>query len=253
MLIPIERQKKILELIEDNSVVSIAALVDILGVSHMTIRRDIQKLEQSGKVVSVSGGVQLLERLVTEPTRDDKSHLCYLEKNKIGKTAAKFIPNKSTVYLDAGSTTLEIAKEIVDRDDILVITNDFSIVDYLIAYGRCGLMHTGGRVCKENRSSIGELSAQFLRHISIDIAFISTSSWNLQGLTTPDENKIPVKKAIIEASQKNILVSDSSKYGKIATFLVFPLDVFDCIICDDHLAQTVREKIASMNIVLELV
>ncbi|MGX2967055.1 DeoR/GlpR family DNA-binding transcription regulator [Ursidibacter sp. B-7004-1] len=253
MLIPIERQKKILSLIEMNGVMSISTLVEIIGVSHMTIRRDIHKLEQSEKVISVSGGVQLLERLITEPTRDDKSLLYYVEKAKIGKLAAQMILPKSTIYLDAGSTTLEIAKEIVDREDLLVITNDFGIAEFLMQYGRCELMHTGGRICKENRSSVGELSAQFLRNVSIDMAFISTSSWNLQGITTPDENKIPVKKAIIESSQKNILVSDSSKYGKVATFLVYPLDVFDQIISDHSLIYNVREKIISMNIELHLV
>lgn len=248
MLIPIERQKKILHLIQSNGIVSIAKLVEVMNVSHMTIRRDIQKLEQSGKVISVSGGVQLLERLVVEPTRDDKSLLCHEQKIRIGKAATKIIPERSTIYLDAGSTTLEIARGVAEREDLLVITNDFSIVEFLIKNGKCEIMHTGGRICKENRSSVGELSAQFLRNISIDIAFISTSSWNLQGLTTPDENKIPVKKAIIESSQKNILVTDSSKYGKMATFFLFPLETFDRLICDNQLAENVKEKIYSMNI-----
>ncbi|WP_130562005.1 DeoR family transcriptional regulator, partial [Pasteurella multocida] len=69
MLIPAERQKKILNLIHQQGIVRITNLVELMGVSHMTIRRDIQKLEEKGKVVSVSGGVQLLERLISEPTR----------------------------------------------------------------------------------------------------------------------------------------------------------------------------------------
>ena len=72
-MIPAERQKTLLNLISKQSVISINNLVNILGVSHMTVRRDIQKLEEDGKVISVSGGVQLLERLSSEPTHDDKS------------------------------------------------------------------------------------------------------------------------------------------------------------------------------------
>lgn len=78
----------------------------------MTIRRDIQKLEEKGKVVSVSGGVQLLERLISEPTRDDKSLLFHQQKSAIGLVAANLIPANATIYLDAGTTTLEIAKQI---------------------------------------------------------------------------------------------------------------------------------------------
>lgn len=253
MLIPIERQKEILNLIQENRVISIAKLVELMSVSHMTIRRDIQKLEQLGKVISVSGGVQLVERLITEPTRNAKSQLQQAQKIRIGSAAAENIIDKATIYLDAGSTTMEIAKQITAREDLLVVTNDFGIAEFLMEQGKCELIHTGGRVCKQNRSAVGELPAQLLRNLYIDIAFISTSSWNLQGLTTPDENKIPVKRAIVDSSQKRVLVTDSSKYGKVATFALYPLDVFDKIICDNNLTENVKEKILAMNIELLLV
>lgn len=252
-MIPAERQKTLLNLISQQGIASINALVDILGVSHMTIRRDIQKLEGEGKVVSVSGGVQLLERLAAEPTHDDKSLLSHSQKVAIGIKSIEFIPQNATVYLDAGTTTLEIAKQLIARDDLLVITNDFVIANFLMINSQCELMHIGGSINKLNRSSVGELAAQFLRQLSIDIAFVSTSSWNLRGLTTPDENKIPVKKAIVRASHKNILVSDSSKYGKVATFLLYPLTTFDCIICDKKLLVNVQDAISEMNVKLILV
>lgn len=166
----------------------------------MTIRRDIQKLEQDGLVVSVSGGVRLLEHLSVEPTHNDKSQLSMLQKENIGIQAGRLIPPHKTIYLDAGTTTLEIAHRIADREDLLVVTNDFVIANFLMKQGKCELIHTGGSVNKFNYSSVGELATQLLKQLSIDIAFISTSSWNLKGLTTPDENKLPVKKAIIQAS-----------------------------------------------------
>lgn len=252
-MIPAERQKVLLNVISRQDIVSINALVEMLNVSHMTIRRDIQKLEAEGKVVSVSGGVQALERLIAEPTHDDKSLLSPEQKVAIGNKAASLIPQNSTIYLDAGTTTLEIAKQLVSRSDLLIITNDFVIANFLIINGKSELIHTGGKINKANRSSVGELAAEFLRRLSIDIAFISTSSWNLKGLTTPDENKIPVKKAIIQASRKNILVSDSTKYGKVATFLLYPLTSFDCIICDKDLLINAQEGINEMNVELVLV
>lgn len=119
-----------------------------MGVSHMTIRRDIQKLEEKGKVVSVSGSTAI-RKVNFEPTRDDKSLLFHQQKSAIGLVAANLIPANATIYLDAGTTTLEIAKQITDRDDLLVITNDFGIVDYLISNGRCDLIHTGGECVKK--------------------------------------------------------------------------------------------------------
>lgn len=249
-MIPAERRKKLLKLIHQQDIMSINSLVEILGVSHMTVRRDIQKLEEEGKIVSVSGGIQALERLATEPTRDDKSLLSTEEKLAIGTLAATLIPTNSTLYLDAGTTTLEIAKQISERADLLIVTNDFMIANYLMEYGKAEIIHVGGTVNKVNRSAVGELAAQFLRQLSIDIAFISTSSWSLKGLTTPDEKKIPVKKAIISSSNKRFLVSDASKYGKVATFSICPLDVFDGIISDRALPENIRENLKEMNVEL---
>lgn len=252
-MIPAERQKLLLSLIQQQGIAKITDLVETLNVSHMTIRRDIQKLEEEGKVSSVSGGVQLLERLSEEMAHEDKFQLHHLEKEHIGEIAAHFIPENSSVYLDAGTTTLEIAKKIASREDLLIITNDFAIAHYLMINGKTRLLHTGGTVNKQNRSSVGEIAASVLRQLSIDIAFISTSSWNLTGLSTPDENKIPVKKAIIQASSKAILVSDSSKYGKVATFQLYPLTTFDAIICDKQLLENAQEAIKKLNIELHLV
>ncbi|MDY4280609.1 MAG: DeoR/GlpR family DNA-binding transcription regulator [[Pasteurella] mairii] len=251
-MIPVERQKKLLHLISQHNIISIADLVEKLGVSHMTVRRDIQKLEHEGLVASVSGGVRVLEHLSSEPTHQDKSQLSVSQKENIGLFASQMIPENTTIYLDAGTTTLEIAHRLAAREDLLVITNDFVIANFLITNGKCELIHTGGRVNKSNCSSVGELATQLLKQLSIDIAFISTSSWNLKGLTTPDENKLPVKKAIIQASQKKILVSDSSKYGKSATFHICPLTTFDMIICDNDLLINAQDSILDMGIKLQL-
>lgn len=252
-MIPLERQRQILQFINSNGVASINFLAKELNVSHMTIRRDIQKLEEEGKVTSVSGGVQSLERLTIELPHNDKSKLFHDQKSAIGIAAAQIISKGSTVYLDAGTTTLEIAYQIVEREDLLVVTNDFIIAHFLSQSGKCEIIHIGGSVCKENFSTAGSLAAECLKNLSIDIAFISTSSWNLKGLTTPNENKIPVKKAILEASQKNILVTDSSKYGKFATFFVYPLTSFDKIICDKALSENVVERVSGLNVELVLV
>ncbi|QIM67682.1 DeoR family transcriptional regulator [Mannheimia granulomatis] len=251
-MIPVERQRKILQFINSNGIASINFLAKQLKVSHMTIRRDIQKLEEEGKISSVSGGVQSLERLTVELPHNDKSMLFQNEKFAIGTLASQLIPPHTTVYLDAGTTTLEIAHQIIDRTDLLIVTNDFVIAHYLSNSGKCDLIHIGGSVCKENLSTTGSLAAEFLKNISIDMAFISTSSWNLKGLTTPNENKIPVKKAILEASKQNILVTDSSKYGKVATFFVCPLTAFDQIICDKGLFENVQDALKGLSVQLNL-
>ncbi|MDL4914823.1 MAG: DNA-binding transcriptional repressor YgbI [Enterobacterales bacterium endosymbiont of Blomia tropicalis] len=244
-MIPVERHQQILALVAERGVVSIAELTDRLGVSHMTIRRDVQKLEEQGAVLSVSGGVRSADRLAAEPSHLTKTTLFNDEKNAIGRLAAQHIPRNSCIYLDAGTTTLALARELVDRNDLLVVTNDFMVTNLLMEASSCRVIHTGGTVCRENRSCVGEAAARSLRHLAIDIAFISSSCWGPRGLFTPDEDKVTVKQTVSEVSSKRVLLSDSSKYNKIATFLALPLERFDTIVTDDQLNHTARELLSA--------
>ena len=244
-MIPVERHQQILALVADRGVVSIAELTERLGVSHMTIRRDVQKLEEQGAVLSVSGGVRSADRLAAGPSHLTKSALYNEEKRAIGRTAARQIPRNSCIYLDAGTTTLALAREVVDRDDLLVVTNDFMVANLLMEASQCRVIHTGGTVCRENRSCVGESAARSLRHLAIDIAFISASCWGPRGLFTPDEDKVMVKQAVSEVSSKRVLLSDSSKYNRIATFLALPLESFDRVVTDTHLSGSARELLSA--------
>lgn len=244
-MIPVERHQQIVSLVQLRGVVSIAELSDRLAVSHMTIRRDLQKLEEQGMVQLVSGGVRSTERLSSEPSHQDKTSMCSLEKQAIGTAAARNIPLNSCIYLDAGTTTLALARELGMRDDLLIVTNDFVIANFLIDHSQCQMIHTGGKVCRDNRSCIGEAAAQTLRGLSLDIAFISASCWGTRGIFTPDEDKIAIKRTVSDISSKRVLLADSSKYNKLATFLALPLGNFENIITDVQLSDNARQELKS--------
>ncbi|KQN54303.1 DeoR family transcriptional regulator [Erwinia sp. E602] len=247
-MIPVERHQQILTLVEQRGVVSIAELTERLGVSHMTIRRDLQKLEENGAVLLVSGGVRSTERLASEPSHFDKTSLFSEEKRAIGAMAARHIPRNSCIYLDAGTTTLALARELEPRDDLLIVTNDFVIANFIIDNSQCRMIHTGGTLYRENRSCAGDAAAQTLRGLSVDIAFISASCWSQRGIFTPDEEKIAVKRAACEVSGKRVLLADSSKYNKIASFLALPVTSFDCIITDPQLPGPARQELAQRDL-----
>ncbi|MBD1566184.1 DeoR/GlpR family DNA-binding transcription regulator [Vibrio sp. S12_S33] len=247
-MIPIERQQRILSSLQKKKVVSISELVTELNVSHMTIRRDIAKLEKLRSIISVSGGVTLIEPIRSEPSHDIKSNQHRTEKLNIARYAAELISDNATVYLDAGTTTLEIAHKIAHRDDLLVITNDFVITAFMIEHSTCQLFHTGGKLDRLNRSSVGEKTAKFLADFNIDQAFISTSSWDIRGISTPNEDKVVVKQSITKSSKKNYLVSDSSKFGKIAPFFATDIKCFDQIITDSHFPLSCVEELAQQGV-----
>lgn len=247
-MIPAERQKMILSLLSQQEVISINELLEPLNVSHMTIRRDIAKLEQKGKVLSVSGGVQLTQRIHHEPSHDAKTAQYTQQKLAIGSLASTLIPKRCTIYLDAGTTTLAIAHAIAKRSDLLIVTNDFAITNFLIQHSESEIYHTGGRIDRSNKSCVDSKVSEFLSGMNIDIAFVSTSSWNLKGISTPSEPKVIVKKAIAQASQNVILVSDSSKYGKIGTFHALDINKFNSIITDSHFPQSIQQDLQEKGI-----
>ncbi|QKJ85541.1 DeoR family transcriptional regulator [Paramixta manurensis] len=253
-MLPIERQQQILQTVTEKGVVSLTELMECFQVSHMTIRRDIQKLESVNAIAIVSGGIALPERqrLLAEPSHQDKTILYPREKEAIGAEALRLIPANSSIYLDAGTTTLALAHALAGRDDLLIVTNDFVIAAFITEHTRCQMIHTGGTLCRENRSCVGALAAEMLKNLFIDIAFISASCWNQRGISTPNEDKVAVKKAVAAVSSQRVLLADASKYGKIANYLALPLTAFDAIISDSHLPAAAALAIRNGGAALSL-
>ena len=102
-------------------------------------------------MISVSGGVQLTKALHSELSHDIKVEQQASEKAQIGQLAAQLVPKYSTIYLDAGTTSLEIAHQLAGRDDLLIITNDFAIAAYLMNSTQSEIYHTGGKRSEERR------------------------------------------------------------------------------------------------------
>lgn len=249
-MIPVERRQTILDMVAEKGIVSIVELTERMRVSHMTVRRDLQKLEQQGSVVLVSGGVQSPTRLAHEPSHLAKTTMAGPQKAAIGKLAASRVDPQSCIYLDAGTTTLAIAEHLTGMDRLTVVTNDFVIADFLLDNSDCTIIHTGGAVCRENRSCVGQAAAAALRNLVIDQAFISTSSWSMRGISTPAEDKVAVKRAVASVSRQRILVCDTTKYGQVATWLALPMSEFELIITDEGLPESAVRALSKLDISL---
>ena len=218
----------------------------------MTIRRDIQTLVQEGRVLLISGGVRLAEQIESEPPRKVKATQCSAEKALIAREAAALVAPGATVYLDAGTTCLAIAAQLAQRDDIIVLTNDFAITAYLMESSRCELYHTGGHVIRQNESCSGESTARFIASVNIDVGFISAPSWDMDYISTPTESKVVVKRAVIAAAAHKVLVCDSSKYGKVGLFKAISLKDLNVIITDSGLDPFARKGMlaAGLSIII---
>ncbi|NED96696.1 DeoR/GlpR transcriptional regulator [Phytoactinopolyspora alkaliphila] len=236
-LIPDQRREQLVAMLRQQTVLSVHQLTELLGVSHMTVRRDIAALEREGRVFSVPGGARIAS-VRTEPSRADKSVTERAHKAAMANCVAEMIRDDMTIYLDAGTTLHHVAPLLRAFRGLTVLTNDFTTLDALVGTD-VDLIHVGGRVEHRNRSAVGRLAAATLRAVSIDVSFVSASSWDLaRGVTTPSEDKVAVKQAAMSVASTSVLVAGSSKYGTFSLYRVAWLEDFARVITDDGLPIT---------------
>lgn len=241
-MIPSQRQYEMMKLIDEKEFVSISELTERFEVSHMTIRRDIEKLETEGLVEAVVGGVRKCAPSTSEPIRHQKEKIRREQKQAIARAAEPLIDSAKVIYLDAGSTSAQLAYRLKSRDDLTILTNDLAILEFFMTNGLCEVYTTGGKLDKENASFLGQGAADSISRFNIDLAFISTSSFNKNGLSTPSEAKLTVKRAVAVAANRCILLADSDKYGNASTHKCLPLSTFETIITDCDLTDTDKEE-----------
>lgn len=251
-MIPEQRRERILSLLEAETVLSVRELTHRLGVSHMTVRRDIAALVDDGRAKAVKGGVRLTRHLRSEPSYETKA-VAHLElKRAIATEAAHRLGDGAAIYLDAGTTVAALVPALLDLTGLTVVTNDFTTLGMLMDHD-VELVHIGGHVEARNRSSIGRLAAGTLRQINVDVAFISASSWDgARGVTTPAEAKVEVKQAAIDVASTSILLADSTKYGTFAMHRVADLGAFDEVITDSHLEDETADALRAGGISVTL-
>ncbi len=252
-MIPEQRRELMLRQLRKHQVLSVHQLTEMFDCSHMTVRRDIALLEQAGRAYSVTGGVRIASQVHSEPSHQSKAVLELPQKQAMARLAAKMLHADMTVYLDAGTSTLEIVPHISALSGMTVVTNDFGIVNALADASHVEVIHTGGLLDHPNRSCVGGLAAATLRQIATDIAFMSTSSWDLQrGITTPSALKVEVKQVAMQSASQTVLVASSSKYGTFGMYKIAGLEQFDAIITDSQLAQGAAENVAKLGVELLL-
>ena len=167
-------------------------------------------------------------------------------KNLYGSRCRK---NK-TIHGARKDPEIALAEFITDRSDLTIITNDFIITNLLMLQSKCKLIHTGGTVARGNSACVGDATSRSLLNYNIDIAFVSTPSWDARGITTSAEEKVSVKRSLMQCSQRMVLLVDSLKFGTTSTYLSLPIKAFDTIITDTGLSDEDRELVNTSGVSL---
>lgn len=234
---PKDRRKHILEKLYANGKIDIDDLVEELNVSAMTIRRDLNYLEEKNKIIRTHGGAILNKTLLYERTFTEKESKNRLEKQQIAKQAVKLIEEGTTIILDSGTTTFEIAKLLKEWRNITVVTNDIKIATELMN-SQVKVIITGGELQNNIGALFGPLTENVIRNLHVDIFFLGAHAVHLEkGVMAPSFEKATIKQLMIEAADTTWLVADSSKIGEKSLTTVCELSEISGVITDMGLSE----------------
>jgi DeoR/GlpR family transcriptional regulator of sugar metabolism len=250
-MLPYERREKILELITEDGSAKVINLAKIFKVTEVTIRQDLEKLDQEGLVIREHGGAYL-KNIVDRVKEFSLIHQENMDKKEIiAKKCLEYIENGDTIILDSGSTTTEIAKKLKGKRNLNVITNALNIAMILGGEPGIELNVTGGEFKPPTLSLTGQKAADYFRGLNVQKLFLATAGISLKtGLTYPGISDLVVKKAMIDAADITYLVADSSKIGKSAFASLGALSLINYIITDPGIEEKQKKMFKDFNIEL---
>lgn len=247
-LLTIERRRKMVDLINLHKTVSVAAMMEWLGTSPATVRRDFVWLEKQGLIVRTRGGALALDRTMlrgTAPSYERRLQECIDEKRAIGQLAAESINDGETIMLDSSSTNQYILPFLLHKHNLTVITNSLHISQELISMAEVNpslaLICSGGTVFMRTHSLVGMIAEQTLKQFFVDKAFIGVRGLSVQhGLTSPFLEELPIKRQMINSAQHIFVLADHSKFNVTSVGLIAPISAAHSIITD---SQTTPEMV----------
>ena len=249
-----QRRIKILELIREDGHAKVQQLSKIFGVTEVTIRQDLEMLDQLGYIQREHGGAFLKDVGSFAKTGKLFNQTRMDEKREIARKAVAFIHENDIIILDSGSTTTEIAKLLLNYKNLTVITNALNIALILGENPGINLVVTGGEFKAPTLSLTGQMSADIIKTLHANKLFLATAgiSSDLQ-LTYPSLSDLVVKQAMIESSDQVFLVADSSKIGVSAFASLGPISLANFFITDSMITEEQLEKMkeSGINILLE--
>lgn len=233
-----DRRNEIRKLLKYEKSVAVEELAKKFFVSESTIRRDLDKLSGDGALRRTYGGAVMLENSANDLPITIRERENTYEKNIIAQSAVKLIKDGATIIMDTSSTVTAMIQFLNTFENLTVITNGIKTAYLLNSYGKITTYCTGGRLREHNMSLVGATTCQRLGEINADMAFISCRGLSIEkGVTEASEEEAQVKKAMITAAAKTILLCDSSKFKMIMMNKVCEMNRLYAIVSDRRMPE----------------
>jgi DeoR family fructose operon transcriptional repressor len=233
--------------------VSIDDLAGRFDVSGMTVRRDLELLESRGDVIRTHGGAALAKRLTFEFSFRERQNRNSQAKSQIAERAAGHIEDGQVVMLDTGTTTLEIARRMMGRRNVTVITTSLAIVSALQFAAGVRIVLLGGFLRGGSPDLHGPLTEQNVEMFRADIAFMGADAVDLDGNTYADDLQVVnLDRTMAANAAQVIVVADSSKFGRNGMCRILGPEDYDSVVSDAGLGKAVLKRLARKGVRVEI-
>jgi DeoR family transcriptional regulator, fructose operon transcriptional repressor len=255
---PERRKLEIKALLEKEKMVSINRLSEVFGISYLTVRRDLEKLEEEGIIKKVHGGAMLIKGFEPEPVFHKQKELYKDEKSRIAAEASSRIKDGDFIIIESGSTALELVKYLENKKNLKVTTAGMPILVELWSLANkkrdIEVIACGGILRPEVSTFVGSYATNFFKGINVDIAFVGAQALSIdKGISTATFVDADIFRAVVENANKVILLCDSSKFETRSYVNVAPVSSIDEIITDSGIDKDILKKIKKSGINITIV
>lgn len=227
-----ERRQSILDAVEEAGFVSVTELTRRLGVSDMTVRRDLRKLARDTKVRIVHGGVSAMRPALHSPEFTGRAGEHSEAKRAIGEAAVRALPARSTVAIDAGTTTYA-AMQALPQDFLgTVVTHSVPVMQLALARGLSRVVGLGGELLPSSQAFVGPRTIEATSGLRVDTLLLGAAAVDKHGIYVSTDNERPTKLALMGIAKKVVLLVDASKFRTSAPVLLCSWDAITGVVSD---------------------
>jgi DeoR/GlpR family transcriptional regulator of sugar metabolism len=246
--LPAERHRRIEGILRERRVVRVSTLSEQIGVSEVTIRRDLEALERRGVLERTHGGAVLTQRMRAEPAYVEAISSNPEAKRRIAQAAADLVDAGDTLYLNGGTTTLQVFRHL-RAPGLKVITNHVGIAVESAEHD-LDLLLVGGHYRAPSNSVVGPFATEALRRTHATRAYVGVEGVSVtSGLTSPVAAEAEIARVMIEQARgRVVVVADHSKIGTVADFVIAPLEAVDTLVVDDAVDEEYRDRLVEAGV-----
>lgn len=244
-----QRRLEILQLTERQGFVTLQELVNHLGASESTVRRDLEYLDGIGELRRTRGGAAYTGDSIT--SFDDRRHAAHGQKEKIARAVAALIEPGETVLLDGGTTTLEVARCLVGKP-LQVVTNSLPIANLLVNQPNIELIFLGGYLYPRTGVALGPLAVAALKQMRVPKLVMSVGGITDKGFFNSNSLLVDTERLMIEAAEQVVVATDSSKFGRTALVHLCPFSAAQTIVTDEGIPEEWRQRLEAASLTVHL-